>query len=208
MCLGRDSLDRPHQCGLAEEVFAALPLPCVVWRHEGGRAVMVNAAFRREFGVTRGRAGPRWIADHLEPAGAVDEFVFRDARGGRRRYRLTRQQLDAPSGAFQAVFLTPLPTDEPMARDDAPGPVATLRPDVNLTRRESQVLEGIMGGKLNKVIASELRISPKTVELHRANLMAKLRVHNVIELARAVLDGPPEQKSPSIESRDVIRSTA
>jgi DNA-binding NarL/FixJ family response regulator len=48
-----------------------------------------------------------------------------------------------------------------------------------------------MSGKLNKVIASELNISPKTVELHRANLMAKLRVHNVVELARAVLDGAP-----------------
>lgn len=207
MCLGRDSLDRPHQCGLAEEVFAALPLPCVVWRHDGRRAVMVNAAFQREFGVTRGRTGPRWIAEHLEPAGAADEFVFRDARGGRRRYHLTRQQLDAPSGAFQAVFFTPLPTDEP-APQEAPSGPAALRPDVNLTRRESQVLDGIMRGKLNKVIASELRISPKTVELHRANLMAKLRVHNVVELARAVLDGPPEQKSASIESRDVIRSTA
>lgn len=193
MCLGRDSLDRPHQCGLAEEVFAALPLPCIVWRDEGGRAVMVNAAFRREFGVSRGRAGPRWIADHLEPAGAADEFVFRDAVGTGRRYHLTRQQLDAPSGAFHAVFLTRLPGEEPKPREPSPNMVAALRPDVNLTRRESQVLEGIMSGKLNKVIAGELKISPKTVELHRANLMAKLRVHNVVELARAVLDAPPAQ---------------
>ena len=66
-----------------------------------------------------------------------------------------------------------------------------MRPDVGLTRRESQVLDGIMQGKLNKVIAGELNISPKTIELHRANLMTKLRVHNVVELARAVLDGPP-----------------
>lgn len=193
MCLGRDSLDRPHQCGLAEEVFAALPLPCVVWRDEGGRAVMINAAFRKEFGVGRGRAGPRWITDHLEPAGAVDEFAFRDPHGQPRRYRVTRQRLEAPSGAFQAVFLMPLPDDEIVAPDSPNDPIsiAATRPDLGLTPRESQVLDGIMGGKLNKVIASELRISPKTVELHRANLMAKLRVHNVVELARAVLDGPP-----------------
>jgi FixJ family two-component response regulator len=57
----------------------------------------------------------------------------------------------------------------------------------NLTRRERQVLDGIMSGKLNKVIAGELNISPKTVELHRSNLMAKLGAHNVVELTRAVL---------------------
>ncbi len=56
-----------------------------------------------------------------------------------------------------------------------------------LTRRERQVLDGIMDGKLNKVIASDLKISPKTVELHRANLMAKLGAHNVVELTRTVL---------------------
>ncbi|SKB86223.1 LuxR family transcriptional regulator [Luteibacter sp. 22Crub2.1] len=207
MCLGRDSLDRPHQCGLAEEVFAALPMPCVVWRDEGGRAVMVNAAFRREFGVGRGTAGPRWIADHLEPSGGADEFAFRDPHGQPRRYRVTRQRLEAPSGAFQAVFLMPLSDDESVAADSSPpaSPVsiAATRPDLGLTRRESQVLDGIMSGKLNKVIASELRISPKTVELHRANLMAKLRVHNVVELARAVLDGPPTRPDERVADVDL-----
>lgn len=64
-----------------------------------------------------------------------------------------------------------------------------LPPDAlsRLTRRERQVLDGIMNGKLNKVIASDLKISPKTVELHRANLMAKLGAHNVVELTRTVL---------------------
>lgn len=64
-----------------------------------------------------------------------------------------------------------------------------LAPDAleQLTPRERQVLDGIMSGKLNKVIASDLNISPKTVELHRANLMAKLGAHNVVELTRTVL---------------------
>ncbi|WP_221174276.1 LuxR C-terminal-related transcriptional regulator [Luteibacter sp. 9135] len=188
MCLGRDSLDRPHPCGLAEEVFAALPLPCIVWRHGGGRAVMVNAAFRLEFGAGRGRAGPCWVAEHLQPAGGVDEFVFNDAQGSPRHYRVTRQHVEASGGAFQAVYLTPLPATEPVAPTSPT--LASQRKDLGLTPRESQVLDGIMGGKLNKVIAGELRISPKTVELHRANLMAKLRVHNVVELAKAVLEAP------------------
>jgi DNA-binding CsgD family transcriptional regulator len=198
MCLAPDSLDGSHTCGLADEVFAALPWPCVVWRLDGQQAVMVNAAFQREFGTARGRAGPAWFDEHLQPTGSGDEFVLRDAHAPPRRYRMTRQLLDMPPEAFHAVFLVPLPEDDHGDEPAANG-FAALRPDVSLTRRESQVLDGIMCGKLNKVIASELCISPKTVELHRANLMAKLRVHNVVELARAVLD-----LSPRVEDEPIV----
>jgi len=190
MCLGRGSLDRAPLCALSEEVFAALPWPCAVWQRDSGRVVMVNGAFLGEFGIGRGRAGPAWIDSHLEPSGDAGEVTFRDRHAPARRFRMTRQAIDAQSGAFEAVFLMPLPDDEPAGNEPVAHTLASLRPDVALTRRESQVLDGIMGGKLNKVIAGELNISPKTVELHRANLMAKLRVHNVIELARAVLDTP------------------
>jgi DNA-binding CsgD family transcriptional regulator len=190
MCLGRGSLDGAPLCALSEEVFAALPWPCAVWQRDSGRVVMVNGAFLGEFGIGRGRAGPAWIDSHLEPSGDAGEVIFRDRHAPARRFRITRQAIDAQSGAYEAVFLMPLPDDEPTASEQVAHTLASLRPDVGLTRRESQVLDGIMGGKLNKVIAGELNISPKTVELHRANLMAKLRVHNVVELARAVLDTP------------------
>jgi DNA-binding CsgD family transcriptional regulator len=190
MSLGRGSPGGAAVCGLAEEVLAALPWPCAVWQRDSGRVVMVNGAFLSEFGIGRGRAGPAWIASHLEPNGDGGEVIFRDREAPARRFRMTRQAIDVQSGAFEAVFLMPLADDEP-ADEPAVNSLASLRPDVGLTRRESQVLDGIMSGKLNKVIASELNISPKTVELHRANLMAKLRVHNVVELARAVLDGAP-----------------
>ncbi|HVI56602.1 MAG TPA: LuxR C-terminal-related transcriptional regulator [Luteibacter sp.] len=190
MCLGRGSLDSAPLCALSEEVFAALPWPCAVWQRDSGRVVMVNGAFLSEFGISRGRAGPAWIDRHLEPDGDAGEVVFRDRHAPARRFRMTRQAIDAASGPFEAVFLMPLPDDE-TGKDGATvtSHATSLRPGVGLTRRESQVLDGIMQGKLNKVIAGELDISPKTVELHRANLMAKLRVHNVVELARAVLDG-------------------
>jgi DNA-binding CsgD family transcriptional regulator len=195
MCLGRESIDQPRSCALAEGVFSALPWPCVVWPMNGGRAVMVNAAFEREFGLGRGRVGPGWLDTRMEATPCADEYVFRDPHAPPRRYRLQRQPFDVEPEAFQAVFLIPLLRQEPAQAEVAPL-LARLRPDVSLTRRESQVLDGIMGGKLNKVIASELKISPKTVELHRANLMAKLRVHNVVELARAVLDAPATQDTP------------
>jgi DNA-binding CsgD family transcriptional regulator len=191
MSLGRGSPESSPLSGLAEDVLAALPWPCAVWQRESGRVVMVNGAFLSEFGIGRGRAGPAWIDSHLEPLGDPGEVVFRDREAPARRFRMTRQPIDTRSGEFEAVFLMPLPDDEPTVDEAAANPLASLRPDVGLTRRESQVLDGIMSGKLNKVIASELNISPKTVELHRANLMAKLRVHNVVELARAVLDGAP-----------------
>ncbi len=44
-----------------------------------------------------------------------------------------------------------------------------------------------MEGKLNKVIAFELDISPRTVEIYRANLMSKTGAHNMAELMRIAL---------------------
>ncbi|MGD2093629.1 MAG: response regulator transcription factor [Phycisphaerales bacterium] len=51
-----------------------------------------------------------------------------------------------------------------------------------LTPREREVLDLIMAGKLNKVIASELGLSHRTVEVHRASIMEKMGVDSVAEL--------------------------
>jgi two-component system response regulator FixJ len=53
-----------------------------------------------------------------------------------------------------------------------------------LTPRERDVLLGLIDGKANKVIAYELDISPRTVEIYRANLMDKLEVRSVAEAVR------------------------
>jgi two-component system response regulator DctR len=53
-----------------------------------------------------------------------------------------------------------------------------------LTTREQQVMELILAGKLNKVIADELQISMRTVEVHRANLFEKMGVRTAVELAQ------------------------
>ena len=52
----------------------------------------------------------------------------------------------------------------------------------SLTSRETEVLEGVIGGKANKQIAADLDISVKTVEVHRARLMEKMDVSSVAEL--------------------------
>lgn len=53
-----------------------------------------------------------------------------------------------------------------------------------LTRRERQVLEGVVGGRLNKQIAAELGTAEKTVKFHRGNVMRKLKVRTVADLVK------------------------
>jgi two-component system response regulator FixJ len=57
----------------------------------------------------------------------------------------------------------------------------------SLSPREREVLSGVIDGKLNKVIAHELGISPRTVEVYRANVMSKTGAHGLSELVRMVL---------------------
>lgn len=54
----------------------------------------------------------------------------------------------------------------------------------HLTPREHQVMELVVDGKSNKVIAAELGLSPKTVEVHRANVMKKMEAESLAELVR------------------------
>ncbi|CAO3358152.1 response regulator transcription factor [Azospirillum melinis] len=57
-----------------------------------------------------------------------------------------------------------------------------------LTPRERQVADLVVAGKLNKVIAAEINLSPKTVELHRHNVMEKLEVGSVADLTRLLIE--------------------
>ena len=56
-----------------------------------------------------------------------------------------------------------------------------------LSTRERQVLEGLVAGRQNKVIAFELDISPRTVEIYRANVMTKMAADNLSHLVRMAL---------------------
>ena len=56
-----------------------------------------------------------------------------------------------------------------------------------LTPREREVMDLIVDGKANKVIAFDLEISPKTVELHRSRVMKKLAVKKPQELVKWVM---------------------
>jgi two-component system, LuxR family, response regulator FixJ len=71
--------------------------------------------------------------------------------------------------------------EESTARKEAEARLAELSP------RERDVLQGLVAGKINKVIAHDLSISPRTVEVYRANLMAKTGARSMSELMRIAL---------------------
>jgi two-component system response regulator FixJ len=58
-----------------------------------------------------------------------------------------------------------------------------------LSNREYQVLEGLVAGKPNKIIAYDLGISPRTVEIYRANLMTKMGANSLSDLVRMAMTG-------------------
>jgi two-component system response regulator FixJ len=74
--------------------------------------------------------------------------------------------------------------DKPLELDDVASIQTRLR---RLSDRERQVLSGVVAGLPNKSIAYDLNISPRTVEVHRANVMAKMQATSLPQLVRMAL---------------------
>src|SRR5687768_4636101 len=65
----------------------------------------------------------------------------------------------------------------------------------SLSARERQVLDGLVAGQANKIIAFDLEISPRTVEVYRANVMTKMQARSLSELVRMVIAVDPAKAS-------------
>ena len=73
---------------------------------------------------------------------------------------------------------------EAMAQSRAAGAAAAVQARLDgLSQREKEVLELILSGMMNKVIADKLGISMRTVEVHRAHIFDKMQVKTAVELA-------------------------
>lgn len=83
----------------------------------------------------------------------------------------------------RALAASPRPVSTPASDDQA---VVRQRLDT-LSERERQVLDGVVDGHPNKVIARDLGISPRTVEIYRAKLMSKMHADNLAALVRMTL---------------------
>ena len=83
------------------------------------------------------------------------------------------------------------------AREQAAVAEAAKARIATLSARERQVLELLVAGQPNKIIAYELDISPRTVEIHRAHVMEKMEAKSLSDLVRAAIaagiSGPARQ---------------
>lgn len=95
--------------------------------------------------------------------------------------------LDALEEAFRSM------TRSEAGRERAKS--ATVRLQA-LTPRERDVLDGLAKGLPNKTIAYDLGISPRTVEIHRANLMSKLEVRSLSEALRLAFAAEDDRAGP------------
>jgi two-component system response regulator FixJ len=68
----------------------------------------------------------------------------------------------------------------------------------SLTPRERGVLDKLVQGRSNKVVAYELGISPRTVEIHRAHIMSKMDASSLSDLVRVVLAAEPDSIARTI----------
>ena len=90
----------------------------------------------------------------------------------------------------EATILASVATAQSLAREASQrgrGEAEAIAKVAALSPRERDVLQGLIEGRSNKVIAHDLGISPRTVEIHRANMMERLRARSLSEAVRIAL---------------------
>ena len=87
--------------------------------------------------------------------------------------------------ALMVVLRKALDAGEASHSDPAVAEIATRAE--GLSPREREVMDRVVGGQPNKAIAAALQISPRTVEVYRANVMSKMQARNLTELVAMVL---------------------
>lgn len=85
-----------------------------------------------------------------------------------------------------AMIETAIRQAEPAAKSEAVAQDLAARV-ASLSPRERQVMEGLVAGLSNKLIAREYDISPRTIEVYRANVMTKMQASSLSELVRLAM---------------------
>jgi two-component system response regulator FixJ len=87
-----------------------------------------------------------------------------------------------------AMIDTAIRQSDPAARDQAVTRDLAAR-IASLSPRERQVMDGLIAGLSNKLIARDHDISPRTIEVYRANVMTKMQANSLSELVRLAMRG-------------------
>ena len=117
-------------------------------------------------------------------------FIMKSLKAGARGYVVkntaSRKLLDAVGAVLQGESYLDSPVASHIVSEFVKLEVedATASSDDPLTRREREVLKLIVEGRPVREVAKKLFISPKTVDNHRANIMSKLGLHNIIDLVK------------------------
>lgn len=115
----------------------------------------------------------------------VQQLLRRGVKGYLLKDAVTEELLLAVRAVSQGkMFLSPTISDTVMALLLTPPDAAAQSAGDLLTPREREVLQLVAEGHTNSSIADTLNISVKTVEKHRANVMAKLEVNDLASLIR------------------------
>lgn len=122
---------------------------------------------------------------------ANEEYVLRALRAGARSYLLkdasTQDLLATVRAAGRGERLLCPPLSEEIVAGYAQNTQPETSPIERLTPREREILQLLAQGHTTQGCAHILRISPKTVETHRANLMDKLKIYDIAGLTRFAL---------------------
>jgi FixJ family two-component response regulator len=119
------------------------------------------------------------------------EFTFsREAET--KFYRLTARRIESFGEAPCIDGLVEDDTRRKQSEQEAQLSAVAAAQISMLSPREKDVLDEVVSGQLNKVIARRLDISEKTVEKHRSNLMKKLGIRSVPELVRLAIAADPQ----------------
>lgn len=176
--------------GNYEELLAGRPLRGLVLAEDiaarGGIASLIAGMNAHGF----------WLPVIATAAMAEAHRVVEAVRSGALDYL----SLPLDSGRLAAALETAITEGQAMGAAQRQAVDARARL-ATLTARESEVLDLLVAGSSNKMIARELAISPRTVEIHRANMMTKLGAHHAADAVRLRLEAAMGAGVPPLAAR-------